>query len=165
MKTKILGLFTALLLGQVLSAVPAAADHGYQRHYLKSATTDRCLVGQHIPPGGQTGWVGTWPCAADYRLVWQWTGHFGSWTGIQNVAEKTCLDTNGSLDMYVHACVGSANQYWVVSRNGHGYAEVKSKVSPHLCMQEAGADGAAQVRPCNRTDKRQWWRFVPRHDA
>ncbi len=160
-RTKILSLVAALILGQLLFVGPAGADH-YPRHYFKSPTTGRCLLGGQLTSSG-TGWVGTWPCEASWWLVWEWRGHFdtGVWARIKGVPERSCLDSNdrgGYGDVYMHRCVNSPNQLWKVYLNG-GYAKIEN-LQTKFCLEEPFEGGAVQTHPCRNDTSKQWWRIV-----
>jgi hypothetical protein len=158
-RTKILGLLAALILGQLLFAGSASADH-FPRHYIKSPTLGRCLLGGQINSGG-TGWAGTWPCEPTWWQVWEWNGHFdpNTYTTIRGVPQGACLDSNEYGDVYMLKCNYGGNQYWRVTLNDQRLAVIEN-FATGLCLQEPSQGGEVFTYYCQEGNRKQSWRFV-----
>lgn len=164
-KMKILSLLAALVLGQLLFVGPAGAADEEQsvqsvRHYFKSLTTRRCLLGGQITSHG-TGWVGTWPCEASYWLVWEWSGKYSTEfvAPVRGVAQGACLDSNDRGDVYVRRCdiPFNPNQHWWVYIPGSGGYPAIKNFGTGLCLTEPPQGGEVYTTYCDDDVRRQRW--------
>lgn len=160
-------LAAAALVGGALApgtSVAATATTGdavdTARHYIKSPTTGRCLLGGQLTDH-ETGWVGTKACIAQYWMVFEWRGHFdaGVYARIEGVPEGTCLDSNSTGSVYMRRCSASSNQFWEVSLNPEGYARIENRAT-RRCLEEPFAGGEVKTYPCRSDTSKQSWRFV-----
>jgi ricin-type beta-trefoil lectin protein len=161
----------AIVMALAAAAAPAAANPSIHdgsaevsparaRHYFKSPTTGRCLLGGQLTGSG-TGWVGTWPCEPSWWLVWDWYGQITPhvWSTIRGVPEGSCLDSNTAGDVYMLSCNGGPYQYWRVFRPDTGLPVIQDYATG-LCLSEPASGGAAYTAICDASNPKQRWRIV-----